>query len=347
MLQFQVIRLLILTGIAFVTALFITPVVSKLLYKYRAGKQIRQSSNTPIFSSMHQKKEGTPTMGGVIVWVTVLGLALLFFILNYFLGDGWAFLNIANRAETYLPIMAMLIAALLGFADDLLGILRIGPNGGGISVKHKLLVYLFIGLVGAYWFYVKLGWTTLYVPFAGYFQIDGWYIPVFLFVMVASAFSANETDGLDGLLGGVSLFSFVSLAVVAFVMGRYDLAIFSSMIVGALLAFLWFNIYPARFFMGDTGSMALGITMGVIALLTNTALLLPFFAPILVIESFSVIVQMISKKIFKRKIFLSTPIHHHFEALGWHESRVTMRFWILSAVSNGLGLVLFFLSRMV
>lgn len=347
MLQFQVIRLLILTGITFIAALFITPVVTRLLYKYRAGKQIRQSSSAPIFSSMHQKKEGTPTMGGVIVWVTVLGLALLFFLLNYFFGDGWAFLNIVNRAETYLPIMAMLIAALLGFADDLLGILRIGPHGGGISVKHKLLVYLFIGLIGAYWFYVKLGWTTLYVPFAGYFQIDGWYIPIFLFIMVASAFSANETDGLDGLLGGVSLFSFVSLAVVAFVMGRYDLAIFSSMIVGALLAFLWFNIYPARFFMGDTGSMALGITMGVIALLTNTALLLPFFAPILVVESFSVIVQMISKKVFKKKIFLSTPIHHHFEALGWHESRVTMRFWIISAVSNGLGLVLFFLSRMI
>ncbi|MCL5011825.1 MAG: phospho-N-acetylmuramoyl-pentapeptide-transferase [Patescibacteria group bacterium] len=347
MLQFQVIRLLILTGVTFIAALFITPVVTRLLYKYRAGKQIRQSSSAPIFSSMHQKKEGTPTMGGVIVWVTVLGLALLFFLLNYFFGDGWAFLNIVNRAETYLPIMAMLIAALLGFADDLLGILRIGPHGGGISVKHKLLVYLFIGLIGAYWFYVKLGWTTLYVPFAGYFQIDGWYIPIFLFIMVASAFSANETDGLDGLLGGVSLFSFVSLAVVAFVMGRYDLAIFSSMIVGALLAFLWFNIYPARFFMGDTGSMALGITMGVIALLTNTALLLPFFAPILVVESFSVIVQMISKKVFKKKIFLSTPIHHHFEALGWHESRVTMRFWIISAVSNGLGLVLFFLSRMI
>ena len=346
MLQFQAIRLLILTGITFIVALVITPLVTKLLFKYRAGKQIRSAADAPIFSSLHKGKEGTPTMGGIIIWASVLGLALIFFLINYFFGDGWEYFNLINRAETYLPIAAMLIAALLGFVDDVLGILRIGPKGGGISMKHKLLVYLFIGLIGAYWFFVKLGWTTLYVPFAGYFQIDGWYIPLFLFVMVASAFSANETDGLDGLLGGVSLFSFASLTVVAFVMGRFDLAVFTAMIVGALLAFLWFNIYPARFFMGDTGSMALGITMGVIALLTNTVLLLPFFAPILVIESLSVIVQMISKKIFKRKIFLSTPIHHHFEALGWHESRVTMRFWIVSAVSNGLGLVLFFLSRM-
>ncbi len=346
MLQFQAIRLLLLTGITFVVALLVTPLVTKLLFKYRAGKQIRSATDAPIFSSLHKGKEGTPTMGGIIIWVSVLALAFIFFLINYFFGDDWGYFNIINRAETYLPIAAMLIAALLGLLDDILGILRIGPKGGGISMKHKLLVYLFIGLIGAYWFFVKLGWTTLYVPFAGFFQIDGWYIPIFLFVMVASAFSANETDGLDGLLGGVSLFSFASLTVVAFVMGRFDLAVFTAMIVGALLAFLWFNIYPARFFMGDTGSMALGITMGIIALLTNTALLLPFFAPILVLESLSVIVQLFSKKVFKRKIFLSTPIHHHFEALGWHESRVTMRFWIISAVSNGLGLVIFFLSRM-
>jgi len=166
-----------------------------------------------------------------------------------------------------------------------------------------------------------------------------------MFVIIASAFSANETDGLDGLLGGVSLFAFVALTAVAFVLGRYDLATFSGVTSGALLAFLWFNIYPARFFMGDTGSMALGITMGVIAMLTNTALFLPFFAPILIIESISVIIQMTSKKFFGRKIFISTPIHHHFEAIGWPETKVTMRFWIISAVFVAFGLSLFFISR--
>jgi phospho-N-acetylmuramoyl-pentapeptide-transferase len=225
--------------------------------------------------------------------------------------------------------------------------LKIGPRGGGMPVRHKLLLYLLVGLVGGFWFYTKLGWSVLYVPFLGGIEIDGLYFPLFLFIIVATAFSANETDGLDGLLGGVSMFSFASLAAVSFALGRFDLAAFSAMIVGALLAFLWFNIYPARFFMGDTGSMALGITMGVIAMLTNTVLFLPFFAPILVLESLSVIIQLTSRKLFGKKVFISTPIHHHFEALGWHESRVTMRFWIITAVSNGLGLVLFFFSRMV
>ena len=346
-LSVQVIRVLVLTGISFFVALLLTPVVSNILYKHKAGKQIRKTENAPIFFNLHQKKEGTPTMGGVIIWVTVLGLCLIFFLINYFFGINWNQLNIVDRGQTYLPIAAMFIAAILGLIDDIFGIKKIGPNGGGMSVKRKIIIYLLIALAGAYWFSVKLGWSTLYLPFVGNIEIDGWYIPLFIFIIVATAFSANETDGLDGLLGGVSLFSFGSLAVVSFAMGRYDLAGFSSMIVGALLAFLWFNIYPARFFMGDTGSMALGITMGVIAMLTNTILFLPFFAPILVIESLSVIIQMISKKIFKRKIFISTPIHHHFEALGWPESRVTMRFWIISAISNGLGLVLFFLSRTV
>jgi phospho-N-acetylmuramoyl-pentapeptide-transferase len=150
---------------------------------------------------------------------------------------------------------------------------------------------------------------------------------------------------LDGLLGGVSLFAFIALAVVAFTLGRYDLSVFSGVIIGALLAFLWFNIYPARFFMGDTGSMSLGITMGVIAMLTNSALLLPLFGFILVIESLSVIIQILSKAIRKKKVFLSSPLHHHFEALGWPESQVTMRFWIVSAVMSAIGLITYFLSR--
>ncbi|KKS81605.1 MAG: hypothetical protein UV58_C0019G0006 [Candidatus Wolfebacteria bacterium GW2011_GWC1_43_10] len=347
MLSSQVIRILILMGMSFVTALLLTPFVSKFLIRYKIGKQIRQSADTPVYSALHKHKEGTPTMGGIIIWITVLSLSLIFFVLNLLFDGFWDYFNFVDRAQTYLPIAAMLIAAVLGLFDDLFGVFKKGPNGGGMSVKRKLIIYLLISLVGAYWFYFKLNWTVLHVPFFGSFEIYGWYIPVFIFIIFASAFSANETDGLDGLLAGVSLFSFGSLAVVSFALGRYELGAFAAVVAGALLAFLWFNIYPARFIMGDTGSMALGITMGVIAMLTNTILFLPFFAPILVIESLSVIIQLISKKFFGKKIFLSTPIHHHFEALGWHETRVTMRFWIITAVSNGLGLVLFFLSRMV
>ncbi len=340
------VRVLILMGVSFCTALIVTPVVVSLLHRWRLGKQIRHNSAAPIYFELHKKKEGTPTMGGVIIWMTVLGLALIFLALDFFFDGFWAYFNFVDRPQTYLPIAAMLIAGLLGMIDDLLGIVRHGPNGGGLPIRFKFLMYLMIALLGAWWFWKKLGWTVLGVPFVGDFEIGVWYVPLFIFIIVASAFSANETDGLDGLLGGTTLFTFGSLAVVAFVLGRYDLAAFSCVVVGALLASLWFNIYPARFFMGDTGSMALGITMGVIAMLTDTVLLLPLFAPVLVFESLSVIVQMVSKKAFGRKLFLSTPIHHHFEAKGWHESTITMRLWIVSAVGNGLGLVLFFLSRL-
>ena len=284
-------------------------------------------------------------MGGLVIWITVLGLALILFIFGKLFDGFWNYLSFVNRAETYLPIAAMLAAALLGMADDLMGIFRLGPNGGGKRVNQKLIVYTLLALVGGLWFYYRLNWTTLYIPSFGNLEIGWWYVPIFLFIIVASAFSANETDGLDGLLGGVSLFAFGALTAVAFTLGRYDLAVFSGATVGALLAFLWFNIYPAKFFMGDTGSMALGITMGVIAMLTNTTLFLPFFASILVVESLSVIAQVTSKKLFGRKIFISTPIHHHFEALGWPETKVTMRFWIISAVFSALGLALFFITK--
>ena len=225
--------------------------------------------------------------------------------------------------------------------------MRIGSKGGGVRVSQKLLIYTALSAIGAWWFYSPniLDWHVLSIPFFGNFDIGAWYIPIFMFVIVASAFSANETDGLDGLLGGVSLFAFGALAVVAFALGRFDLAAMLGGIIGALLAFLWFNIYPAKFFMGDTGSMALGITLGVTTMLTNTVFLLPFFAVILVAESVSVILQMAGRKLFKRKIFLSAPIHHHFEALGWPESQVTMRFWIISVVFAAFGLTVFFIDK--
>ena len=342
----QVIRVLGLSMLSFLIALAITPFIGRLLYRLKFAKQIRTSSSTPVFSSLHQKKAGTPTMGGIIIWATILGLALVLWILNNLFDGFWGYLNFVDRAQTYLPIAAMLIAAILGLADDVLGVLKIGPHGGGLRMSQKILLYLLLALFGALWFYYRLGWDVLMVPFAGNIQIGWLYVPLFIFIIVASAFSANETDGLDGLLGGVMLFAFLALTAVAFVLERYHLAAFGGVTAGALLAFLWFNIYPARFFMGDTGSMSLGITMGMIAMLTNTTLFLPLFAIILVIESLSVIIQVLSKK-FRggQKVFLSAPIHHHFEALGWHETRITMRFWIVSAVFSALGLVLFFLNR--
>lgn len=345
---FAAVRILIVFALSFVVALLITPLVSRLLRKFNLRKNnIRDESSAPVFYQFHKNKSGTPTMGGIIVWATVLGLALLFFIFSN-LFDGFSeYFNFVNRSETYLPIAALFLSAVVGLADDILGILKIGPHGGGLKMRYKLLLYAAVAALGACWFYFRLDWHTLFVPFIGTVDLGWWYIPFYIFVIVATAFSANEADGLDGLLGGVMFFSFIAMAAVAFVLHRYDLAVMTGSILGALLAFLWFNIYPAKFFMGDTGSMSLGVTLGVTAMLTNVPLLLPFFGFILVVESASVIVQMLSKKIWKKKIFLSTPIHHHFEALGWPESQVTMRFWIVSAIMAIFGLVLFFLSQFV
>ncbi len=341
----QIARILILAIISFSISFLLVPLLLRLLDKVQARKQIRANDAAPIFSELHKKKAGTPTMGGIIIWVVVLILAALFSIGDQWFDSTFHFLNFIDRSQTYLPLAALAISAFFGLIDDVLGILKIGPKGGGLSISQKIVMYFFVALLGALWFYYKLGFDVLNIPFIGQVFVDGWYIPIFIFILVASAFSLNETDGLDGLAGGVSLFAFLALTGVAFILGKYHLAAFGSVVIGALLTFLWYNIYPARFFMGDTGSMSLGITLGIFAMLTKTELLLPFFMFIPVVESVSVIVQMISKKFRKKKVFLSTPIHHHFEALGWPETKITMRFWILSSVFSVLGVVLFFLSR--
>ncbi len=328
---FQISRILSLSAIAFILAFALTPILTHFLYKYRLGKQIR-TEGAPIFASMHQKKAGTPTMGGIIIWFTVLLLIFIFWLLSKFGIDSIiGKLNFLSRSETLLPLGALVASALVGMADDLLGVFKIGPKGGGLRMKHRIVIYTAIAAIGAWWFFSKLERDIIHVPFVGDFNVGIWYIIIFVLVLVATAFSVNETDGLDGLAGGTLLTAFGAYGVIAYSAGLYNLAAFCGVITGALLAFLWFNIHPARFFMGDTGAMALGITLGIIAMLTNQFLLLPLIGFIMVMESASVIAQIISKKLRGgKKIFLSTPIHHHFEAKGWPETKVTMRFWIIS-----------------
>jgi len=337
-----IIKIGTLTSLSFVLAMSWTPVLSHLLYKYKLGKRIRSSKQAPIFYKLHAKKSGTPTMGGLLIWLTTLFLAVVIF-------SAWRiwetptleFFNFLSRSETWLPLAAMFIAALVGLVDDYFTVTGKGVSGGGLSVPYRLLIYTVIAALGAYWFYFKLGWDVIHVPFIGEFAIGWWYIPLFMFVIIATGFSVNETDGLDGLAGGVILSMFAAFGVISFVQGRYDLATFCGVVSGALLAFLWFNINPARFFMGDTGSMSLGVTLGIVAMLTNTVFFLPIFGFVLVMESASVIIQVISKKIRKKKVFQSAPIHHHFEAIGWPETKVVMRFWVISGVAVTVGLILF------
>jgi len=342
---FQLIRILLLGVFATVLTFILTPFWTNILYKYRLGKQIREDSNAPVFISLHQKKAGTPTMGGVLIWGATLIITLLFFIISRITDGFWAEMNFLSREQTWLPLAAMVGAAVAGLADDIFGVFKIGPKGGGLRMRDKIIIYTLIAAIGAWWFWIKLGYNSVHLPFFGEWLLGYWYILFFIFILVATTFSMNETDGLDGLAAGVALIGFMCLLVVAFVQGKYNLAAFLSVLMGTILAFFWFNIYPARFFMGDTGAMALGITMGVVAILTDTVFFLPFFGFILVIESLSVIIQRIYKKITKKKLFLSSPIHHHFEAKGWPETKITMRFLIISGVAAAFGLALYFLDK--
>lgn len=346
MINFFVIKILILSTVSFVAAILWTPFLTHFLYKYKLGKNIRSAENAPIYASLHQKKAGTPTMGGLLVWVTVLILILIFYLISVFFPDSTlAKLNFFSRSQTLLPLGVLVATALVGLIDDLLNVFKIGPNGGGMKVRHQLIIYTLIALIGAWWFYFKLDWDIIHIPFFGNFNIGVWIIPVFVFIIVGTAHSVNLTDGLDGLAGGTLLASFASYGAIAFVEGKYDLASFCAVIVGALLAFLWFNINPARFFMGDTGAMSLGVTLGVLAMLTNTVLILPIIGLIFIVETLSVIIQLLSKKIRSKKIFFSTPIHHHLEAKGWPETKIVMRFWVISGVTAVIGLVIFLMDK--
>ncbi len=343
---FPVIKILFFSALAFVITIAWTPILTHFLYKHKLGKRIRNDGTTPIFSKLHQKKAGTPTMGGLLVWVTTLILTLIFFFLpKLFPLPLFKKLNFLTRSQTLLPLGALVASALVGLVDDILNIRGIGAKGGGLRIRHRLLLYSLIALIGALWFYYKLDWDLIHLPFLGNYQLGFWYIPVFIFIIVATGFSVNETDGLDGLAGGVLLFSFAAFAAIAYLKGKFDLATFCGVISGSLAAFLWFNIYPARFFMGDTGSMSLGVTLGIVALLTNSAFLLPIIDLILVLESLSVIIQIFSKKFFKKKVFLSSPLHHHFEAKGWPEPKIVMRFWVISGISGIIGLIIALLDK--
>ena len=317
--------------ISFLIAIAWTPILTNFLYKNNIGKRIRDSKDAPIFAKLHEKKAGTPTMGGILIWVTTAILTLIF--------------NL-ERSATWLPVFCLVATGIVGAIDDLWNVRGKGPNGGGMAFRQKFLLYTIIAAIGAYWFYYKLGWNSIHIPKVGDFIIGGWYIPLFIVVLVWMAFSSNETDGLDGLAGGIFAICYGAYALICLTQGKAELAAFCATVMGGLLAFLWFNIPPARFFMGDTGSMSLGMTLGVIAFLTNTVAVLPIITLVFLAEGLSFIVQFLSKKLrHGKKIFLSSPIHHHFEAIGWPEYKITMRFWIINAISAVAGIAIALFGR--
>jgi len=342
-------KIVVLSVISFAMAMVLTPLLAHFLYKHKVGIRIKDKSvdgkKLSYVNKLHAHKSGTPTMGGILIWGTVLIVAGLMMILAPYFSKVFDIvwisrLDFVSRSQTWLPIFALATTAVLGLFDDMLSVRNKGNNkGGGMRFAYRLIWVLIISGLGAWWFFSKLGWSTIHVPAVGNFAIGFWYIPLFIFVISATAISSNETDGLDGLNAGILLQGFMSFAIISFFQDRMDLAAFCGVVAGALLAFLWFNFYPARFFMGDTGAFSLGATLGVVAMLTNSAIVLPFLVSIYVIESLSVMVQLISKKIFNKKVFLAAPIHHHFEAKNWPETKVTVRFWIINIAIGTMGLL--------
>lgn len=315
----------------FVVAMLLTPIYTKMAYRYKWWKQVRDTTTTgekaPIFHKLHaaKHKRNIPTMGGLVIIAAIAIVTLIF--------------NL-DRNQTYLPLAVLIAAGAVGLLDDWINIRGDGTGVAGLRSKLKFNLILTIAILAALYFYFVLGYNLIHIPGVGDFDIAWLYVPLLAFVIVATANAVNITDGLDGLSGGLLSTAFGAYAVIAFFQGSYGIAGFCATVVGVMLTYTWFNIYPARFFMGDSGSFALGTTLAVVAALTNAIAVLPIIGGVFVVEAGSSALQILSKKIRKKKIFLSAPIHHHFEAIGWPETKVTMRFWVIGQVLAGVGLVL-------
>jgi phospho-N-acetylmuramoyl-pentapeptide-transferase len=328
--------------LAFIISLTLTPWFTKQLIKFKIGKQIRENAisgeKSSLFSALHAKKSGTPTMGGLLIWGTIVVVVIISMILkelNFFNH------SLFNRNETWIPLFTLVSCGILGAVDDYLNVKEIGKTKG-ISAKLKLLWLFIFSAAGAWWFYSKLGYSSISIPVPGIeaLELGIWYIPVFILVIISTANAVNFTDGLDGLASGLLILAFSSFGILAYTQGLLILSALCAVIVGAVVAFLWFNVPPAKFYMGDTGSLALGATLGVIAMLTDQTLILPIIGFIFVIETLSVIIQLSSKKFLGRKVFKIAPIHHHFEQTGWKEWTIVMRFWIIGAIMGAFGTIL-------
>ena len=321
--------------LSFITAMVLTPLYTSAAFSGKWWKRARTTAITGEQAKVYQKLHAVkhqrhiPTMAGTIF---VLAIVLVTLAGNL------------SRSQTWLPLAAMTGAGLIGLFDDIINIRGIGGGIAGMRAKVKALLLIGVALVGGWWFYSKLGVTTVHIPFFDTIHIGWLIIPLFVLVVFATANAVNITDGLDGLAGGLSAIAFGAYAIIALIERKYGIAGFCMTIVGALLSYTWFNIFPARFFMGDVGSFALGTALAIVAMLTDTVLLLPVIAAVFVAEAGSVVLQITSKKLRAgKKIFLSSPIHHHFEAIGWPETKVTMRFWIIGQVAGIIGVIIFIL----
>jgi len=293
----------------------------RLLRRLKVGKQIREEG-----PDSHQEKMGTPTLGGMLVWASVLLSTALF--------------NVIGNPSIVVPLLATASTGVLGTIDDFVGMA--GNNAVGLTARMKLLGLTVIATVTALAIYVALGLDYLYVPTTTLpFHLGLWYVPLAALAIVATANAVNLTDGLDSLAGMCAGVSFACYGIIAHLQGQAPVATFCFTVAGALVGFLWFNAYPALLFMGDAGSLSLGTALAVVALMTGQLLLLPIIGFVFVAEALSVILQVgYFRFTHGRRLFRMSPLHHHFEMLGWSETHVSQRFWLVSMLTGMVGIAL-------
>jgi phospho-N-acetylmuramoyl-pentapeptide-transferase len=346
--SFDVMRIFLPATTAFFIGLALTPILTHYLYKHkmwkqRAGKTAMDGTPATVFNELHKTKEvGTPRFGGIIVWGSVLLTALLLQVLWVLFPNSFDDLAFISRNQTWLPLAALLIGATAGFFDDLYEV----RGTGGLRLRLRLLIVAAVAAFCASWFYFKLGVSAVSAPWGGVpIELGPWFI--LLFVAVALfIYAGGVIDGLDGLAGGVFATIFTAYAGIAFFQQQYDISAMCGAFAGGLLAFLWFNIPPARFYLSETGTMGLTLSLTVIAFLTDTlgggrgVSVLPIIALPLVATVLSNVAQLTAKKITGQKLLRVAPLHHHFEAVGWPSYKVVMRYWIVGTAAAIIGMIL-------
>lgn len=333
--------------VSFIVGIGITPFVTHYLYKYQLWKKKSvaltiDGKPAEISSKLHNDEEKkTPRMGGIVIWGSILFTTYFFyFLFQWIPNDTTDALNFFSRNQTWLPFFTLLGGSLIGLVDDFAVVGKFGSYiGGGLSLRLRIFLVSVLGAIGGWWFYTKLEVSTLYVPFFGSINFGMFIIPIFIIVMIG-VFSGGIIDGIDGLSGGIMTSIWTAYAIIAGFQGQYDIAAFCLVVAAAILAFLWFNIPPARFYMTETGMLGLTTSLTVVAFLTDAVAVLPIIAFPLLAASLSSILQLFWKRVFGRKLFLVAPIHHHFQALGWPAAKVTMRFWIIGMMCSLLGVII-------
>ena len=348
----DVIKVVLPAALAFAIGIALTPLLSRELYRRRAWKKSARSraldgTDAPVFNALHREREvGVPRMGGVIIWLSsLITIGGIWLAAKFFPNDTLAKLDFLSRNQTWIPLMTLVAGGLVGLIDDFLEVAGKGSHvAGGLSLRKRLLVVAAIAAFVGWWFFAKLDVSAIGLFGGATLSIGALIVPLFVLVALA-LYAGGIIDGIDGLAGGVFASIFLSYAGIAFAQGQVNLAAFCATVAGAILAFLWFNIPPARFYMSETGTMGLTMTLAVVAFMTDTLggghglIALPVIAALLLVTVASVVLQLLSKKFRGKKLFRIAPLHHHFEAVGWPPYKVAMRYFVLGIIFALTGLI--------